>query len=231
MIASLNAQELRDYIIRQCDMFFPDKLDIYRTPDIDEAFNIALERTEECFRHITLRGYAQDGEAVFSHVHSDQYSQFLYYFSNSLWHLSENKAVCDRIMFLNRALSGAFVSYKCELPAHFLFGHPVGSVIGNASYGDFLVVFQNVTINTGQDGISLQSPVIGEGLFCGAGAKIIGTEPIGRHVSLGVNACVYNKAVPDNHVVVNCDGKNEIRLRSGEACFAQRYFDIPFSEG
>jgi len=231
MIASLSPNELRDYVIRQCEMFFPDKLDIYRTPDIDEALADALARTEECFRHITLRGYAQDGEAVFSHVHSDQYNQFLYYFSNSLWHLSENKLVCDRIMYLNRALSGTFVSYKCELPAHFLFGHPLGSVIGNASYGDFLVVFQNVTINTGEDGKSLQSPIIGEGLFCGAGAKIVGTEPIGNRVSLGVDTCVYNVAVPDDHVVVNRDGKSEVLPRSNKTCFAQRYFDIPFSEG
>jgi len=231
MIASLDMCELRDYVARQCKIFFPDGFDSYHTPDIDEALSVALSRTEECFKHITLRGYAQDGEAVFSHLHSDQYSQFLYYFSNSLWHVSENKAVCDHLMYLNRALSGIFVSYKCELPEHFLFGHPLGSVIGNASYGDFLVVFQNVTINTGQDGVSLQSPVIGEGLFCGAGAKIVGTEPIGNHVSLGVDACVYNRAIPDDHVVVNRDGKSEVLLRSSKTCFAQRYFDIPFSEG
>ena len=52
-------------------------------------------------------------------------------------------------MNLIRYISGMFVSYKCNLPDIFIFYHAVGSVIGNAEYSDFLVIFQNVTINTG----------------------------------------------------------------------------------
>lgn len=99
-----------------------------------------------------LRNYrAENGEACFSHLHSDQYSQFLYFLSNSLWNLSGNTILCSKIINLNKYLNGMFYSYKCRLPEIFLFAHPVGSIIGNASYSDGLVVFQNVTINTGDD--------------------------------------------------------------------------------
>ncbi len=43
------------------------------------------------------------------------------------------------------------MTYKCKLPKIFVFYHAVGSVIGNADYSDYLVVFQNVTINTALD--------------------------------------------------------------------------------
>lgn len=71
--------------------------------------------------------------------------------SNSLWNLSGNTILCSKIINLNKYLNGMFYSYKCKLPEIFLFAHPVGSIIGNASYSDGLVVFQNVTINTGDD--------------------------------------------------------------------------------
>ncbi len=151
MKMSLSLDGLQDYVKQQCRHFFPDDGKCLDSAKNALALDEALARTEECFRHITLRNYADEDGALFSHLHSDQYSMFLYFYANSLWKTAENEDFARKLTILNRAISGTFVSYKCPLPPHFLFGHAVGTVIGNASYGDCAVFFQNVTVNTGDD--------------------------------------------------------------------------------
>jgi serine O-acetyltransferase len=228
MITSLTTAELKSYVTSQLDLFFPDKYK-FEGKDVDSAISLALERTEYCFKHITLRGFTQDGQACFSHLHSDQYSQFLFFLSNSLWKISENRPLCDKLIYLNKALNGLFYSYKSGLPDIFLFGHPVGAIIGNAVYSDFLVIFQNVTINTDEDENGNPAPRLGKGLFLGAGAKIIGNKPIGDRVSIGVDALVHNTAIESDSVVIKDNTGNVIiSKRKKDQCMAQRYFSVEF---
>lgn len=225
MEISLKKDELKKYLACQLDMFFPDGTK-FDGNDVDIAFDRGLERLEYCFKDITFPSYSDDsGQTFFSHLHADQYATFLYYFSNSLWEQSQNKPVCDKIMYLNRTLNNFFFSYKGKLPDHFFFGHPVGTIIGNAVYGDYLVVLQNVTVNTSSDDNGNPAPVLGKGLFLGAGAKIIGNKSIGDRVSIGVDTLVYNREIGDDKVVITDDtGKVIIKDRVKEKCFAQNYF-------
>ena len=229
MKMTLSFNELYSYILRQLNFFFPDKHCIVDCELMKNALNTALQRTEECFKHILLKGYSENGNALFNHLHSDQYSQFLYFYANTLWKMNADQIICDKLLYLNRTLHSIFVSYKCNLPEHFVFGHPVGTVIGNAHYNDFLVIFQNVTINTAGDN-SKQLPELGKGLFLGTGCKIIGNKPIGDRVSLGVNAFVNNIEIASDSVVLNSNGNNIIRPRIKNKCFAQNYFDIEISQ-
>ena len=228
MKMSLTTDGLQDYVKQQCRNFFPDDGKCLDSSKNALALDEALARTEECFRHITLRNYTDEDGAVFSHLHSDQYSMFLYLYANSLWKTAENEDFARKLTILNRAISGTFVSYKCPLPPHFLFGHAVGTVIGNATYGDCCVFFQNVTVKTGDDqaGGGSLLPKIGDGLFMAAGSAIIGKDPIGKGCSIGANVCLYNTPLPDNSVVTLQDGKPTVRVRKSKACFAQSYFDI-----
>lgn len=118
---------------------------------------------------------------------------------------------------------------KGKLPDIFFLTHPVGSVIGNAAYSNFLVIGQNVTINTGENPVGVTVPKLGKGLYLAAGAKIIGNEPVGNRVSIGVDAFVYEEPVPDDSVVLRKpDGSVQIRRRNKEFCKAQQYFNIKF---
>lgn len=227
MKISIGKRELFEYVKNQVDYFFPDKYG-FKGKDLEIAFDLSLDRLENCFKYITFPAYCnQKGQTFFSHLHSDQYAHFLYYFSNSLWKQSENKRICDKLIYLNKTLNGFFFSYKGKLPDVFFFGHPVGSIIGNANYSNFLVVFQNVTINTDKGECGEPAPKLGKGLFCAAGAKIIGNKPIGNCVSLGVDALVYNKTIPDNKVVIRDEsGKVIIKDRKKEKCMAQNYFNV-----
>ena len=228
MQLSLSAAELKNYVARQTEFFFPDGYHMAGT-DVDAAFRTALDRLEVCLDSICQPGYHNErGECVFSHLHADQYAQFLYYFGNTLWLQSGNRVLCDKLLQLNRVLHNIFISYKCGLPDHFFLGHPFGTILRNASYHDFLVVMQGVTVNTERDEQNNPAPVLGKGLFLGAHAKIIGNKSIGDRVSLGVDSFVYQREVPDDSVVIN-DGHDSciIRPRKKPQCKAQEYFNLP----
>lgn len=225
MQLSLSKYELKHYLSSQLDTFFPDGRYMEGT-DIDLAMSRALERLENCFKHLTFHSYCtDDGQTHFSHLHSDQYAQFLYYFSNSLWEISQNKNICDKVMYLNRILNNFMFSYKGKLPDIFFLGHPIGSIIGNAVYSDYLVIFQNVTINTSEDNEGSPAPILGKGLFLGAGAKIIGNKRIGDRVSVSVDTVVYNQEIDDDKVVItDLRGNTIIKDREKNECMAQNYF-------
>ena len=107
MQLSVSVDELKSYVGRQLDHFFPDQYKM-EGPDVDRAFNLGLERLEFCFKHITFPAYNDGKQTYFSYMHSDQYAQFLYYFSNSLWKDAQNRAICDKLIGLNKIINGMF---------------------------------------------------------------------------------------------------------------------------
>lgn len=228
----LKREELQEYVRCQLNTFLPDHYD-FVGDGVNAAMRLALDRTEYCFEKVALRGYSvqiSEGiwQAKFSHLHSDQYSQFLYYLSNSLWQLAQDMVLCSKIINLNKILNGMFYSFKSGLPDVFVLAHPVGTIIGNASYSNFLVIFQNVTINTGTESGTGEDLKLGKGLFLGAGAKIIGNSPIGDRVSIGVDAVVNGRKIEDDSVVLRNDqGEVLVRARKKKNCMAQNYFNVP----
>lgn len=136
-----------NYIKYQLEYFFPDKYE-FKGNDIVSALNLALDRLEYCYKFIADPAYHKENQTFFSHLHGDQFSQFVYYLMNSLWKISENKPICDKLIQLNRMLSGMFVTYNAGLPDIFYWVHPVGTVLGNANYGNFFFCCQNCTVAT-----------------------------------------------------------------------------------
>ena len=222
----LGEQRLYKYVSSQIDSFFPDGKSFCADDDIYKAYLIALGRVENCFKHIILPGFSdEEGNSFLSHLHTDQYAMFLYYFMNTLWKTSNNNIACGKIMALNRALHGFFVSYKCALPDIFCIQHPVGTVLGNAYYSDYLVVLQNVTVNTGVREDGILAPKLGRGLYLGAGSSVLGIESIGNRCSVGINTVVYNQKMDDDYIAVNRDGiGTQIIKRKKEFCKAQLFF-------
>jgi len=173
MELSLSKEDLQYYITQQIEYRFPDRKARFDFKDSvnSAAFEEGLERTENCFKHIKVRGYETinsrgEAETYFNHLHMDQYSQFLYYFSNSLWKREGNLDLCSKLILLNRDLSGCWFSFKADLPEIFILVHPVGSIIGhvNVEFQDYLVIMQNTTINSQPEPYSLK---LGKGLFLG----------------------------------------------------------------
>ncbi len=75
-----------------------------------------------------------------------------------------------------------------------------------AKIGNNCVIFHQVTIgsNNLKDSKGYGAPQIGNNVYIGAGAKIIGNVKVGNNVRIGTNAVVV-KDIPDNATVVAPD--------------------------
>lgn len=224
MMMSLSENELLDYIIKQVNVFFPDK-EVKINNDIENSFRLSLLRLEYCFKFINNSAYTKNGITIFDHLHTDQYLQFLYFWANTHWRMGYDENFSKKLGNLHRYLSGMFLSYKCELPDIFFIFHSVGTVVGNATYDNFLVISQSVTINTGDTVEDIKRPVLGKGLYLATHAKIIGNQEIGDYVSIGVEATSYKDNVPTNSVIINIKGENIVKPRKHITCFAQNFFN------
>ncbi len=236
MVCSLAQDELFDYVRNQAKHFFPDKYSL-DGQDVKCAFHMALERLEKCFEPISIHGYHDaEGNTVFSHLHGDQYATFLYFFGNSLWRRSQNVPLCDKLLQLNRVMYSLFISYKCQMPDIFFLDHPIGTVLGNASYGNYLVVLHGVTVNTHSDvmdrplsdsqGRAL--PILGKGVFLSAGSMVLGGLPVGDRVSVAANTVIHEREIPDDSIVTpRAEGGIQICPRKKSVCKAQECFNVP----
>ena len=94
-------------------------------------------------------------------------------------------------------------------------------VSGAARIGKNCVIFQQVTIGsiTLPDARSKGAPVIGDNVYIGSGAKIVGAVNVGNNVRIGANAVVY-KDVPDNSVVVS----GEQKIIQKNECLDNRFY-------
>lgn len=209
-------EELKDYVSAQMSHFFPDGQSCRTDSYFKKGFDMAMERTEKCFSHIAVRGYRKDGVAYFNHLHMDQYGTFLYYLSNSIYKvIGENNWMSDKLILLNRSLLGCWFSYKCKLPDVFCLDHPVGTVLGNIEYSNYLYISQNVTIETG-------GSKIGEYVALFSGATLIKNCEIEDECSIGAGVVLRRSAVPSGHIVYCKDGINYIQ--KSDKCVAKKIF-------
>lgn len=223
MKMSITKAELFEYLKSQLEHFFPDKYKL-EGKDVQIAFELALEKTEYCFEHINFRNFSINGEANFRHLYSDQYSQFLYFLGNTLWEMSGNSPICDKMVLLNRALNGILCPYTVKLPSIFLFSHPIGTILGNAVYSDYLVISQGVTVNYSNGSDGREPLVIGKGVFLCPGVQVIGNKRIGNRTSIGGGVVVHEKEIPDDSVVYRDDQGSMRIVKRKNTCKAQQYF-------
>lgn len=94
---------------------------------------------------------------------------------------------------------GATFDGKPTLP-HSFYGIFISH---NAHIGKNVTIFHQVTIgsNSIRDSKKQGSPVIGNNVYIGCGAKIIGNCHIGENVRVGAN-CIVTKDVPNNSVCI-----------------------------
>lgn len=81
--------------------------------------------------------------------------------------------------------------------------HTYGIVLNShVKIGKNCTIFQQVTIGAIEGkGITDKAPEIGDNVYIGAGAKILGNIKIGNNVKIGANSMVV-KDIPDNCTVV-----------------------------
>ena len=102
---------------------------------------------------------------------------------------------------------GIDISYKTKIGGGLYFAHTGGIVISvKANIGKNCNISHEVTIGVTNRGDRQGCPKIGDNVYIGPGAKIIGNICIGNGAAIGAN-CVVTHDVPDNAVVVGVPGK------------------------
>lgn len=101
---------------------------------------------------------------------------------------------------------GSYIGSGAKFASTPIFPHGVTGIFisSGAVIGKDCVIFHQVTIgsDTLKDSSKKGSPVIGNNVYIGAGAKIIGNVKIGDNCRIGANSVVV-KDVPNNTTVVS----------------------------
>lgn len=101
---------------------------------------------------------------------------------------------------------GSYIGSGAKFASAPIFPHGITGIFisTGAVIGKECVIFHQVTIgsNTLKDSSKNGSPVIGDNVYIGAGAKIIGSVKVGDNCRIGAN-CVVVKDVPNNTTIVS----------------------------
>lgn len=107
---------------------------------------------------------------------------------------------------ISRFFTGIEIHPGAKIGQGFFIDHGMGVVIGEtAEVGDNVTLYQGVTLGgTGKEK-GKRHPTIGNDVFIGSGAKILGSIKIGDNVKIGAGS-VVTKPVPADSTVVGVPG-------------------------
>lgn len=103
----------------------------------------------------------------------------------------------------NQFLTGVDIGPAAQIGPGLLIVHGQGIVVGgHARIGRNATLLQQVTIGSPSPDHRERMPTIGDDVFLGAGAKLIGAITVGDGSLIGVNAVVTQDVPPGSRVVV-----------------------------
>lgn len=98
--------------------------------------------------------------------------------------------------------TGISIPFAARIGKGLYIGHFGGIILGHeAVLGEYCNLSQGVTIGQAGRGGKQLTPVIGDRVYIGPGAKLFGGIKVGNDVAIGANA-VVTKDLPDNAVAV-----------------------------
>ncbi len=198
MISNVDLAYVPDFVINQLSNFFP--IDDIEKKCIVEITPVILNKVETCFYGVDNKYFHRGEQVFFSPFHSGQWLIFLYYLANYISTkvtFPDNKVLADKVYYLNKILHSVDVYHEVELPTSFFLEHPVGTVLGRASYKDGFMAYQNCTVG-GNKG---HYPSLGENFRMMSGSKILGNSRVGNNVTLAANTYVKDTDIPDGATV------------------------------
>lgn len=187
------------YLTAQCAHIVPDgREDAFRQA-VDAHLDEALERM-----HVCINACAPWRPDQFNVLQSSQHCIFLYYLSNTIYRRSGDTAAATRLFLMNKALNGIDLFYEIQMPPVFYIGHSVGIVLAKATYGNYLVLYQNSTVGRHKD----QIPVIGDRVVLYPNTAVIGRTVIGNDAVLSQGVSAVNKRVPEGVIAFRGAGSD-----------------------
>lgn len=196
---SISEGDISIVLAKQINNMIPDIIQVSKL-DLLPYIGIAFTRLYNCFKGINNKYYSEGSDVSFNHLHSDHYCSFLYLISNAAY-LNKATELATKLFLLNKYLHGLDLYFSVTLPEVFMLVHPVGSVIGNATYSDRIVIYQNCSIGSVFKEGKYIYPKFGENIVLYSKTSIIGECNIGDNVIFGANSFVIKSDIPDNCLV------------------------------
>lgn len=209
-------EQLLNYLQRQLQNFFPDTRRGTHE-QLDARLDEALDRLAHCIRAVRL--WPED---EFDPLHSSQYATFLYYLANTLHRHGAERALCNKLFLLNKALNGIDLFYEIEMPPVFFIGHTVGIVLAKATYGNHLVLYQNCTVGKNH-GIA---PVLGNGVVLYPHSAVIGKCRVGDGSVISQGVSVIGRDTPGHSLVFQAERGELSFAKSQRAILADFFCDL-----
>jgi len=189
----LTSEELTSILLRRLENFFIIKEDEKQL--ILEKHNEVLLMIKDCFSAVENKYFKKDGATYFDYCHSGQYLIYLYFFSRIFADIKHS--LKDKFYYLNKIMHGVDIYSEVMLPKVFFFEHPLGLVLGRATYGENFFAMQGCTVG-GNKG---HYPTIGNNVKMFSDSKILGKCKIGNNVWLSANSYVKDMDIPNNMIV------------------------------
>ncbi len=109
---------------------------------------------------------------------------------------------------LNRLLTGVEIHPGADIGPGFFIDHGTGIVIGEtAVIGRDCVMFHLVTLGGTGHLTGKRHPTIGDRVFMGTGATLLGPITVGDDVNIGAETVIINRDVPSRCTVVGAPGR------------------------
>ena len=158
---------------------------------VEKRMKVSMSKAERIFRPIVQR-YNHEKYWKYRSIVTDPNRGTRFGDLLRLFYIKRADAFCNASMGTHRNFGATF-----ETPPN--LPHNLNGIIvsHNAVIGKNCTIFHQVTIGEGRGG----APVIGDNVFIGAGAKLIGHIKIGNNVKIGAGAVVACD-VPDDATVV-----------------------------
>ena len=195
--ASLSTGALATLVANQVNSLFPDGLDV-NTTALVPSVSQALVRLEYCFTRVANKYFFDGKQAVFDHLHGDQYAMWLYLLSNQLYRDGAPPSLCKKVFLLNKALHGCDLFYEVELPTVFLLVHPLGTVLGRGQYADYLLVYQRCGVGSNHE----IYPTLGPYTTLRPGSAVLGQCTLGRNNTLAAESLLLDRDLPNDSVYI-----------------------------
>lgn len=199
-IGSIEA--LTRYVATQINNLFPDKGVENDILQLAGLIPKALDRMRPILE--SVRNFTPN---FFDHFHSLQYASFLYLLSNEQYRSNGEITLAERLFCLNRTLNTIDLFYSVTMPEIFFLSHGHGVTLGNVTYGNRLVIFQNVTIGR----VGSHRPCIGDNVVLYPGATITGKSVIGNGSVVGAGSVLHGIEVPENTIAVMRFGQLDLK--------------------
>ena len=138
------------------------------------------------------------------------YPGFLALFFHRFIHVLYNLKIPFIPRFLseiNRFFTGVEIHPGAKIGAGCFIDHGHGIVIGETTIiGNNCVLFHNVTLGGTGKHIGKRHPTLGDNVYIGTGAILLGPIKVGSNVKIGANTFLYMVDIPDNCTVVGTPG-------------------------